>query len=295
MMFSVVICTYNRAHQVGTAIDSVLAQTFDDYELIVVNDGSTDDTADALGRYEHPHLRVVNRSNGGLSAARNSGIEAATGRFVAFLDDDDTVSPRWLAGLARGVDDATGFTACAWTIEFKDPPARQVVPPRSHVLFPDVKGGFMPGCFALDRDVLLTIGGYAEEIKVSHQSELLLRALPEVKRRGMTTAITDEPLVTIERRRPENRPLAQPAELLHGAEYLLRHHSERLAERPAARANYHTIAGVAAARLGDLNLARCHLRQAIVTNPRQPKHLVRYAVALVPPVARRAWRVPGAK
>ena len=295
MMFSVVICTYNRANQVGRAIDSVLAQTFADYELLVVNDGSGDDTAAVLDAYDHPRMRVIHRENGGLSAARNSGISAARGRFVAFLDDDDTVSPRWLDGLAAGVGDSTGFTACTWIIAYQDPPEEQVVPAKPHVLFPDIRGGFMPGCFALDRTILDEIGGYAEGIRVSHQSELLLRALPVLKRRGMTAALVDEPLVTIERRRPEDRPLSQPAELLDGAEYLLCHHGELLTGRPAARANYHAIAGVSAAQLGDLRRARTHLRRAARLRPRQPKHVIRFAVSLVPPVARRTWRLPGVR
>jgi glycosyltransferase involved in cell wall biosynthesis len=90
---SVVIPAYNAAWCVGKAIDSVLAQDFSDLEIIVVNDGSSDDTASVLSRYAAP-VRVVHQPNGGLSNARNAGIGEARGEFIAFLDADDW----WLPG-----------------------------------------------------------------------------------------------------------------------------------------------------------------------------------------------------
>lgn len=87
---SVVIPTYNRADRLSRAIDSVLDQTFGNFEIIVVDDDSTDDTADVVRRYDDDQIRFVRHDrNRGGSAARNTGIEAATGDFVAFLDDDD--------------------------------------------------------------------------------------------------------------------------------------------------------------------------------------------------------------
>lgn len=93
---SVVIPAYNAAWCVARAIDSVLAQTFQDFELIVVNDGSTDDTARVLAGYGDA-LKVITQANGGLSQARNTGIGAARGRYVAFLDADDGWLPEKLA------------------------------------------------------------------------------------------------------------------------------------------------------------------------------------------------------
>ena len=88
---SVIIPAYNAAWCVAHAVDSVLAQHFRDYELIVVNDGSSDNTAEVLSAYDDK-LRVLDKPNGGLSSARNAGIRAARGRYIAFLDADD----RWL-------------------------------------------------------------------------------------------------------------------------------------------------------------------------------------------------------
>ncbi len=90
---SVIIPTYNRRHLVREAVDSVLAQDFGDTELIVVDDGSTDATAEALAVYGR-RIRVIRQSNRGVSAARNAGIRAARAPLIALLDSDDL----WLAG-----------------------------------------------------------------------------------------------------------------------------------------------------------------------------------------------------
>ncbi len=90
---SVIIPTFDRKDLVREAVDSVLAQDFDDYELIVVDDGSTDGTAEALASYGR-RLRLIRQANRGVSAARNAGIRAAAAPLIALLDSDDL----WLPG-----------------------------------------------------------------------------------------------------------------------------------------------------------------------------------------------------
>ena len=93
---SVILPTYNRGWILKEAIDSVLAQDFRDFELIVVDDGSTDNTPQILDSY-HQDLVVVRQPNRGVSAARNRGIAAAGGGLIAFLDSDDLWLPRKLS------------------------------------------------------------------------------------------------------------------------------------------------------------------------------------------------------
>ena len=88
-LVSVIIPTYNRCAILERAIESVLGQTFTDYELIVVDDGSTDETADLLDRYRN-RVKVIRQENRGVSAARNTGIRASKGELVALLDSDDS-------------------------------------------------------------------------------------------------------------------------------------------------------------------------------------------------------------
>ena len=93
---SVILPTYNRGWIVKEAIDSVLAQDFKDFELIVVDDGSTDNTPQSLDSYNQD-LMVIRQRNKGVSAARNRGIAAAGGGLIAFLDSDDLWLPRKLS------------------------------------------------------------------------------------------------------------------------------------------------------------------------------------------------------
>lgn len=109
---SVIIPAYNQGHYLAQAIDSVLAQTSagQDFEIIVVDDGSTDDTAAVARRYSavggggYPRVRYIYQQNSGLSAARNTGIRHAQGRFITFLDSDDLFLPQKLALLTAALE-----------------------------------------------------------------------------------------------------------------------------------------------------------------------------------------------
>lgn len=90
---SVVVPAYNRADFVGETLDSILAQTYTDYEVIVVDDGSTDDTPTVLAKYRGKNVRVIRQENQGEGAARNTGIFAAQGEYIAFVDSDDLWTP----------------------------------------------------------------------------------------------------------------------------------------------------------------------------------------------------------
>ncbi len=100
LRFSVVIPTYNYAHFIARAIESVLANPGDDYEVIVVDDGSTDNTAAAVERFDRS-VRYVRQENRGPSAARNRGAQAARGEYVLFLDADDRLLPDALPALRQ--------------------------------------------------------------------------------------------------------------------------------------------------------------------------------------------------
>ena len=89
MKFSIVIPLYNKQDCIRQALDCVFNQSFQDFEVIVVDDGSTDRGAEIVREYKDERLRLVSQKNSGVSAARNAGIAAAHNSWIAFLDADD--------------------------------------------------------------------------------------------------------------------------------------------------------------------------------------------------------------
>ena len=105
MRFSVIVPVYNVEDYLEACVASVIAQTCRDYELILVDDGSTDQSGAMCDRLaQQYHCRVIHQENGGLGAARNTGIEAAQGDYLVFLDSDDFLSPDALQGLSEEMD-----------------------------------------------------------------------------------------------------------------------------------------------------------------------------------------------
>ena len=113
MTFSIIIPAYNAEAYLSRCLDSIFSQEFEGYEVIVINDGSTDGTAFLLEEYasKHPNLRVLNQSNQGMASARNHGLEKAQGEYILFVDSDDRIIENALATLAQHIDgeDIIGF------------------------------------------------------------------------------------------------------------------------------------------------------------------------------------------
>ncbi|GHG67546.1 glycosyltransferase family A protein [Comamonas sp. JC664] len=121
LRFSVIIPTYNRARLLEAALDSVFAQEEQDFEVLVVDDGSTDDTLETLARYGE-RVRVLQQRNAGPGAARNLGIQAARGEYVAFLDSDDLWFPWTLATYRRVLEEAPGTSVVLGSsVDFSQP------------------------------------------------------------------------------------------------------------------------------------------------------------------------------
>lgn len=102
--FSIVIPAYNRADKIGRTLASCLSQTESDFEIVVVDDGSSDDTAGVVEAVGDSRIRCIRQENAGASAARNRGAHAARGRFIAFLDSDDEFLPDKLSRFRDAIE-----------------------------------------------------------------------------------------------------------------------------------------------------------------------------------------------
>ncbi|GAB4317631.1 MAG: glycosyltransferase [Candidatus Sumerlaeia bacterium] len=182
-VFSVIIPTYNRAALVREAVASVLSQTFQDFELIVVDDGSTDKTPSVLKQIEDPRLSMLVQPRSGPSAARNAGARRAKGRWLAFLDSDDLWLPEKLAAQARWFAENPGIAICQ-TEEIWLRDGRPVHPKLRH----RKEGGWIfpraldlclvsPSAVAMESTLFHESGGFDESLPACEDYDLWLRLL----------------------------------------------------------------------------------------------------------------------
>ena len=175
---SVVIPCYNQGVFLNGAIGSVFSQTFDSFDVIVVDDGSTDpDTIEAIDTLSWSRTRVIRRENGGLAAARNTGIEAALGEFVVPLDADDALEPQFLERLVAELDadPGAGYATCRARL-FGDIDA--VWSPRPFNQYQLLLSNSNVGCVLLRRDAWDSVNGYDETMRNGNEDwELWIRLM----------------------------------------------------------------------------------------------------------------------
>jgi len=174
---SVIIPTYNRASLVGRAIDSVLSQTFRDFEVIVVDDGSTDNTVEVLRLYGDRIIYLC-QSNQKLPTARNNGVAASSGEYLAFLDSDDLFLPDKLSVQARYLDERpdVGLVASGWQNIDEDGrvlPANELRADQPVTLETILFGGLAPvHAVLLRRDWFDRVGGFDPQFAHCEEMDL---------------------------------------------------------------------------------------------------------------------------
>jgi hypothetical protein len=197
---TILIPVYNRATMVVEAVESCLAQSWRPLEILIVDDGSTDELAGALTRFGDA-VRVVRKANGGVSSARNAGIRVAKGDFIHFLDSDNLLAPgavvRKLDGFARFPDAELCYSLAK--IEGERPPDVPAIPPpdgsancpttsllASHLRYP-----FYISCVMLPRHTLLSTGGFEEDLRRGEDTRFWVKlALRDTKVIGLGAQLT---------------------------------------------------------------------------------------------------------
>lgn len=156
--FTIVIPSYNRGHIVGRAIESVLNQSYSDFEIIVVDDGSTDNTKEVVSQYIDSRINYFFQENSGVSVARNNGSKLAKGDYLVFLDSDDYVKDIWLKDFFDVLQhNLTDVVIC-----------------RSRITedFKNDSSSFLAGTFAINKNVFYDIGMYDEKLRFGENTEL---------------------------------------------------------------------------------------------------------------------------
>jgi hypothetical protein len=192
---SVIIPTFNRWPWVGEAVGSVFAQTFSDFELIVVDDGSTDCTGAELVRFGS-RLRLLTQPHRGVSAARNLAVRYARGSYLAFLDSDDLWLPQKLAIQTAFMEQNPSAQICQ-TEEIWIRNGVRVNPKAKHrkpsgdIFIPSLELCLVsPSAVMLTRNLFEQVGGFDESLPVCEDYDLWLRIAVD-----RSVALIDEPLV----------------------------------------------------------------------------------------------------
>ena len=200
MKFSIIIPLYNKAPYIRKALETVCAQTYRDYEIIVVNDGSTDDSAVVAESYlQHAEgicYTIISQDNAGVAAARNRGVKHASGQYMAFLDADDWWEPDYLARMAELIADypQAGVYGCNY-VYYKPGKTRVALNiPTGYINYPKAyyEGSAMPiwtGATIMPKTVLEEMGGFPLGIKLGEDFLLWAKTALHYK-----VAFLNEPL-----------------------------------------------------------------------------------------------------
>ncbi len=286
---SVVLPTHNRAGLLRRAIDSVLGQTYTDLELIVVDDASTDDTEQLVDGLNDPRLHYLSHHvKRGAPAARNTGIEAARGTYVAFQDSDDVWQPDKLAKQMAAIDRANGAAEIIYCGMLRrgggedryipDPKAVDRDGDTLHqLLFANFVG--TPTLVVL-RSLLREVGGFNVQLGRFQDWDLAIRLAAVARFR-----LVDEPLVIV-----HDTPGSISADDVAGAaalQTMVNTHRSLYERYPLAMASALAGMGHLQCLSGDLAGGRRHFRQALRITPYSPKF---WAALLLSLLGARAYR-----
>lgn len=275
---SVILPTRNRAALVGRAIRSVLAQTYEDFELLVVDDASSDETREVVESFSDRRLVYIRRDsqNSGASAARNTGIIRARGTFISFLDDDDEYLPQFLAETVRAFEAApeqVGFVWCGVQL-VQDTPQGEIHL-RQKLWQPRCSAGEQPRGSFFRSGVLVgtgdgltvratcfkTIGVFDEAFKALGDTDLLIRLATHFD-------FSVIPAMLVKRHRHNGAQLTDPTlQRAEAVERIIQKHIDLLYQYPDLWIDFHFKAGSLYYRAGDRERGRQWMLKVIQKAP----------------------------
>jgi glycosyltransferase involved in cell wall biosynthesis len=285
--FTIVTPSFNRSNVLQNAIRSVLLQTYHDFELIIVDDGSTDNTREKVIAFQDQRIQYIYQSNSGVCTARNTGIQASKGKYITFLDSDDVVESNWLQDFNHSIlERETDLVFCDMLLKYPNGRTRLR---RALYRYDDHKsnenGMFMPGSFCIKADLLKRIGGFDPNIKFGEFTDMDFALQKENCSRSFTGKVGMQYCPT-----PEGGAKNQ-INKVNFIEYILKKHASIFESDPETHLCYLQNAGVAAARTKQYVKARKFFLKAFVRKPYVFKNILRYFITFSPYLSYRIWKI----
>lgn len=282
--FSIIIPTFNRAHIIRNAIEGVMMQTFTDFELIISDDGSTDNTEEIITPLlKDSRIKYIKQSNKGVCAARNFGANLATGRYLLFLDSDDSISENWLLDFHSIAQKDCDMVFCSMVVISPDG-----IEKKTSCLKPykngNEKGIFNVGTWAMKRDLFFKIGQYDEQIKYGENTELRYRLFDKKVEFGFIdnyNFIYNESI---------SGGSKQTANKLQSNLYILSKHDAYFNRNLNAKRLFLQVSAVSAARLGNNKQAHGLFVEAWKSNKTDLKLVIQCLISLVPFLTKLKWK-----
>lgn len=279
---SVVLPTYNRASLLGRAIQSVLSQTYKDLELIIVDDGSSDETDEVVRAFADSRIRYLKHpKNRGVSAARNTGMMAALGEFIAFQDSDDEWLPdkleKQLGLFEQDKVGDLGLVLCEYLV-VSDERVRRLVPEVDQMKYETLLahfGAHGEGTqrFLLKRALTATELYFDEKLPAWEEWDLLLR----VSRICRVDYVRD---ALVRYYRHGGPHVDNPRNRLKARRVLIRKYASEFESRPRAVSLSYWQSALDCHELGRMGSARCYLRAAVKAYPWNPDLHLQFVASL---------------
>jgi glycosyltransferase involved in cell wall biosynthesis len=283
--FSIIVPAYNRANTISRTLDSLYAQTSTDFEVIVVDDGSTDNTKEIVSVYvQQKGLNYFYQPNSGVSAARNCGAMHAAGEYLLFLDSDDTVTSTWIKNYEEKIlEQGADLLYCGIT-RIRNGSVIGQTDPANPFNNGVAYGNFIPGSFCLKRVFFESVGGYDTILSYSENTELSFRLKQKGPKETFIAAYNLEYHVSDDglSRNWVNRKNA----MLH----ILQKHRITLANDKQTMYRFLSVSGVAAVHTRDWTVARKSFRKACLIRPYSLLCHLRYGASFFPFIASKIWK-----
>jgi len=274
---SVVLTTYNRTDLLPRTIESVLRQTYEDFECLVIDDASTENTQSVVNSYDDGRLNYVEHGeNRGLSAARNTGINASTGQYIAFLDDDDEWLPKKLEKQVDVLDKTTtnvGLVYC-WMDLYRHPNTKydECHPTLEGEIFEEMldRQRLCNGSTLLvRRNVIDTVDGFDESLSRGVDGDFLRRLCRSYEVKGVNEVLvkyyTDHGSQRMTR--DDESGIRNH---IHGSRIKFEKFDKELKRYPRRAARIHADIGYHHALLNEWQQSINHFRSALTTAPYEP-------------------------
>ena len=283
--FSIIVPAYNRANTISRTLDSLYAQTNTDFEVIVVDDGSTDNTREIVSVYvQQKGLNYIYQPNSGVSAARNCGALHAIGEYLLFLDSDDTVTSNWIKDYEEKILEQGADLLYCGIKRIRNGVVIGQTDPANPFNNGVAYGNFIPGSFCLKRELFESVGGYDPILFYSENTELSFRLKQKGPKETFIAAYNLE--YQISENGLSRNWLNRKKAMLH----ILEKHRNTLAEDKQTRYRFLSIAGVSAVHTRDWFVARKSFWEAYQIRPFSLLSYLRYGTSFFPFIANKIWK-----